>query len=111
MEVPREFDDYVIGRELGRGATGTVYLAEDAMLARPVAIKFIARLDPGARQRFLLEARAIAQIHHPNVVGIYRIGKVESRTRWPSASRSASPAGSRRRTAATWCTATSSRAT
>ena len=49
------------------------------MLARPVAIKFIARLDPGARQRFLLEARAIAQIHHPNVVGIYRIGKVESR--------------------------------
>ena len=69
----------MIGRELGRGATGTVYLAEDAMLARPVAIKFIARLDPGARQRFLLEARAIAQIHHPNVVGIYRIGKVESR--------------------------------
>jgi formylglycine-generating enzyme required for sulfatase activity len=79
VEVPREFDDYVIGRELGRGTTGAVYLAEDAMLARPVAIKFIAKLDPGARQQFLLEARAIAQIHHPNVVGIYRIGAVDCR--------------------------------
>jgi formylglycine-generating enzyme required for sulfatase activity len=79
LEVPKEFDDYVIGRELGRGATGRVYLAEDAMLARPVAIKLIADLAPGARQRFLLEARAIAQIHHANVVGIYRVGAVAGR--------------------------------
>jgi eukaryotic-like serine/threonine-protein kinase len=69
----------VIGRELGRGATGRVFVAEDAMLARPVAIKFITNLDPGARQRFLLEARAVAQIHHPNVVGIYRIGTFDNR--------------------------------
>jgi len=69
----------VIGRELGRGVTGRVYIAEDAMLARPVAIKFIANLDAGARQRFLLEARAVAQIHHPNVVGIYRVGTLDNR--------------------------------
>ena len=51
------------------------------MLARPVAIKFIAAIDPdpGARQRFLLEARAVAQIHHPNVVGIYRVGTLHNR--------------------------------
>src|ERR1043165_8152257 len=49
------------------------------MLARPVAIKFIANLDAGARQRFLFEARAVAQIHHPNVVGIYRVGTLDSR--------------------------------
>ena len=79
IDVPREFDDYVIGRELGRGVTGRVYLAEDAMLARPVAIKFVARLDAGARQRFLQEARAIAQIHHPNVVAIYRVSTLDGR--------------------------------
>jgi formylglycine-generating enzyme required for sulfatase activity len=79
IDLPREFDDYVIGRELGRGATGRVYLAEDAILARAVAIKFIEKTDAAARQRFLLEARAVAQIHHPNVVGIYRSGMLDSR--------------------------------
>ncbi len=69
----------MIVRELGQGATGRVYLAEDAMLARPVAIKFITRLDAAARQRFLMEARAVAQIHHPNVVAIYRVGTLDSR--------------------------------
>jgi formylglycine-generating enzyme required for sulfatase activity len=79
IDPPEEFDDYVIGRELGRGVTGRVYLAEDTMLARPVAIKLISNLDPAARQRFLLEARAVAQIHHPNVVAIYRVGALEDR--------------------------------
>src|SRR5215475_431736 len=79
IEVPQEFDDYVIQRELGHGVTGSVYLAEDAMLARLVAIKFIAQLDVGARQRFVHEARAAAQIHHPNVVGIYGMGIVDGR--------------------------------
>ncbi|HMG21977.1 MAG TPA: hypothetical protein VK607_11685, partial [Kofleriaceae bacterium] len=50
IDVPKEFDDYVIGRELGQGVTGKVYLAEDALLARPVAIKVIANVDAGARQ-------------------------------------------------------------
>nr|MBA3395667.1 serine/threonine-protein kinase PknK [Deltaproteobacteria bacterium] len=78
---PAEFDDYVIVRELGRGQMGQVYLAEDALLARPVAIKFIAGVDPDleARQRFLLEARAAARIQHPNVVGVYRVGELGDR--------------------------------
>ena len=43
FEPPEEFDDYVILRRLGQGATGQVYLAEDTVLARPIAIKFIGR--------------------------------------------------------------------
>ena len=77
FEPPKEFDDYVIVRELGHGAMGQVYLAEDAVLARPIAIKFTgADPDPSARQRFLMEARAVARIQHPNVVAIYRVGEL-----------------------------------
>jgi formylglycine-generating enzyme required for sulfatase activity len=69
----------VIARELGRGVTGRVYLAEDTWLARQVAIKFIVNTDVAARQRFLREARAVAQITHPNVLSIYRVGMLDSR--------------------------------
>jgi formylglycine-generating enzyme required for sulfatase activity len=80
FEPPEEFDDYVILRRLGQGATGQVYLAEDAVLARPIAIKFIGvDPDPAARQRFLMEARAAARIQHPNVVSIYRVGELGDR--------------------------------
>jgi formylglycine-generating enzyme required for sulfatase activity len=77
---PAEFDDYVIVRPLGAGRMGQVYLAEDTVLARAVAIKFIAGVpDLGARRRFLLEARATARIQHPNVVSVYRVGEVSDR--------------------------------
>ncbi len=78
---PTEFDDYVLVRLLGRGSTGSVYLAEDTLLARHVAIKFVAALGPGegARERFLNEARAMARVQHPNVVGIYRVGEAGGR--------------------------------
>jgi formylglycine-generating enzyme required for sulfatase activity len=81
FEPPKEFDDYLIVQELGRGQMGQVYLAEDAVLARPVAIKFIAGVDPDleARQRFLMEARAAARIQHPNVVSVYRVGELGDR--------------------------------
>jgi len=80
FEPPEEFDDYVIVRRLGQGATGLVYLAEDSVLARPIAIKFIGvDPDPAARQRFLMEARAAARIQHPNVVSIYRVGELGDR--------------------------------
>jgi hypothetical protein len=55
------FFEYRITRALGQGAFGTVYLAQDTLLDRPVAIKELtaaAQADPVAFQRFLQEARA-----------------------------------------------------
>jgi pimeloyl-ACP methyl ester carboxylesterase/hemoglobin-like flavoprotein len=78
---PAELDGFRVVRQLGRGGMGTVYLGHDDVLERPVALKFLATADPrvSARDRFLLEARAIARLQHPNVVGIYRIGEVLGR--------------------------------
>jgi serine/threonine protein kinase/formylglycine-generating enzyme required for sulfatase activity len=74
---PQEFDEYRLIRQLGRGGMGQVYLAQDLLLDRLVAVKFIASLDPDpvARDRFLVEARAVARLQHPNVVAVYRVGE------------------------------------
>ncbi len=68
----------VIG-ELGRGAMGVVLLALDERLERRVAIKLIRSdvIEPGFYERFTLEARAMAQVNHPNVLCIYAFGEHE----------------------------------
>lgn len=60
---------------LGRGAMGAVYLAEDPVLERQVAIKLLREEgDEQARERFLLEARAIARLSHPGIVTLLEYG-------------------------------------
>ena len=59
---------------IGRGAMGAVYLARQTALNRYVAAKQILGAwngDPEMLARFQREARALAQMNHPNVVGIY----------------------------------------
>jgi serine/threonine protein kinase/formylglycine-generating enzyme required for sulfatase activity len=74
---PDQFEEYRLVQLLGRGAMGAVYLARDQLLDRMVAVKFVqAADDPVARTRFFDEARAIARLHHPNVVAIYRVAEV-----------------------------------
>src|SRR5262245_19844988 len=74
---PETFEEYRLIQPLGRGAMGQVYLAHDSLLDRPVAVKFPrAAEDPEARERFFIEARAIARLQHPNVVAIYRVAEV-----------------------------------
>ncbi len=75
---PELFDGYRLVRPLARGAMGEVFLAHDTVLDRPVAIKFIASVEPDAtaRRRFLTEARAIARLSHPNIVTVHRVGEV-----------------------------------
>ena len=76
---PSSFDEYRLIRLLGRGSMGSVYLAHDDLLDRSVAVKFVGNVAPDAedRERFLVEARAVARIQHPNVMVIYRVGELE----------------------------------
>ena len=65
-------DRYRIERLLGQGGVGRVYLATDPKLNREVAIKVLAaKVDERTRERFQLEARAIAALKHPNIVELY----------------------------------------
>ncbi len=64
--------------ELGAGAMATTYRALDSVLHSAVALKVINQKvaeHPGARARFLREARAAAQLHHPNVAGVTHYGE------------------------------------
>src|SRR4051794_26457169 len=77
---PQRFDEFSLLRPLGRGGMGHVYLAHDVGLDRPVALKFIAgEAGDSPRRRFLTEARALARLTHPNVVGVFRVGDLEGR--------------------------------
>jgi serine/threonine-protein kinase len=67
---------YRLIRELGRGATSAVYLAQDELLGIPIALKVLhpqlaspARSE--ARRRFFAEARLGAALRHPGVIAIY----------------------------------------
>src|SRR6266566_3957835 len=64
--------------ELGAGAMAITYRARDTVLNSTVALKVINRSmaqNPGARSRFLREARAAANIHHPNVARVTYYGE------------------------------------
>jgi Protein kinase domain len=79
-DVPRQIDEYCLSHCIGQGAMGQVFLALDTRLDRPVAIKLLASaLSASARERFFVEARAVARLSHPNVVSIYRVGELGDR--------------------------------
>src|SRR5215468_10541408 len=64
--------------ELGAGAMAITYRARDTVLNSTIALKVIDRRvaeNPAARARFLREARAAAQIHHPNVARVSHYGE------------------------------------
>jgi serine/threonine protein kinase/tetratricopeptide (TPR) repeat protein len=71
-------DRYVLEQMLGRGAMGEVYLAHDRRLDRRVALKLVRAHSPATalrlQARLEREARALARVEHPNVVGIHDVG-------------------------------------
>ena len=73
---------FEILREIGKGAMGQVFLANDPKIERQVAIKTIV-LPPGTSaeeahetsQRFVREAQAAGKLLHPNIVTIFDVGE------------------------------------
>jgi DNA-binding beta-propeller fold protein YncE len=69
-------DRYRLVRALGRGAVGEVWLADDLVLNRQVALKRLSLspatgFDSDAIERIVREARVAARLHHPNVVSVF----------------------------------------
>jgi len=70
--------EYEIIEELGRGGMALVFRAKDRHLERDVAVKvlpFTLAFDAEFVERFQREARTAAQLEHPNIIPIYRVGR------------------------------------
>src|SRR5688500_8909178 len=73
---------YRLISRLGAGGMGEVWRAEDSKLLRQVAIKILPEAlaaDPEWKDRFLREARTIAQLNHPNIATIYSIDQQDNK--------------------------------
>jgi serine/threonine protein kinase/Tfp pilus assembly protein PilF len=73
----KRLGDFKLLREIGRGGMGVVYEATQVSLGRRVALKvlpFAAVLDQKQIERFKNEARAAAQLLHPNIVPVFSVG-------------------------------------
>jgi serine/threonine-protein kinase len=76
-ETPLLNHRYQLLETLGSGGMSVVYRAEDSMLTRPVAIKVLREnysRDVSFRERFTQEARAVANLSHPNIVTVHDFG-------------------------------------
>src|SRR5437764_1973607 len=76
-EIAKHFPQLQILELLGQGGMGMVYKARQPQLDRFVALKILSpelSRDPAFAERFTREARALARLSHPNIVGVYHFG-------------------------------------
>ncbi|HVF39889.1 MAG TPA: serine/threonine-protein kinase, partial [Gemmatimonadaceae bacterium] len=72
---------YEFIRPLGRGGMGSVYLARERALERFVAIKVLRpdlAMAEGHRERFRREARTVARLSHPGILGLHSFGEIDN---------------------------------
>ncbi len=77
-ELAPHFPQLEIIECLGRGGMGVVYKARQKSLGRIVALKLLAperAEDPAFAERFANEAKALAALNHPHIVGVYDFGR------------------------------------
>ncbi len=76
MNDKRKIGKYTLGDEISRGGMGIVYHGMDEDLKRPLAIKMLPKeyfSSSENKDRFILEARIIAKLDHPNIMKVYSI--------------------------------------
>lgn len=74
----KQLGQYKLDRKLGEGGMGAVFLAEDTLMQRHVAIKILPRKyasNEDFLSRFRREAKAAGQLNHPNICGAYAVGE------------------------------------
>ena len=79
-ELRQYFPAYELGVFIAKGGMGAVYTAQQKSLDRPVAIKVLPRqlgADPQFRASFEAEAKAMAKLNHPNLIGVFDFGDAD----------------------------------
>ena len=74
VKIGSKVQNFLVQKKIGEGGMGEVYLAEEDLLERHVALKVLNPLltnDPQFTSRFINEARVQSQLHHPNIVTLY----------------------------------------